>query len=283
MVSVNEIKVNSLVVKSRLPVADYVINPYVGCPHKCIYCYAEFMRRFTFHRQPWGDFLDVKRCGRKFDISRLAGARVSIGSVTDGYNPFEKKYRVTRGVLEQFVGSSIELGILTKSALVLRDIDLLRKIPHVSVGFSINTLDESVSRVTEPRASSIARRLDALRKLHEAGIGTWVFVSPIFPGLTDFRKIVDTCRVHADYIGFENLNLRGGYYSRVMQYIEDKHPGLLPLYEEIYRRKRKDYWVSLEREILAYCKERGVRAISYFYHEKIRKNEPQNKGFIMRM
>lgn len=140
MVSVNQITVADYITKSKLPAADYVINPYVGCPHQCIYCYAEFMKRFTRHDEKWGDFVDVKSCHKKVNAKKIAGASVLIGSVTDAYNPFENKYLVTKSILEQLANTNANIEILTKSSLITRDIDLFRKIPNIRIGISMNSL-----------------------------------------------------------------------------------------------------------------------------------------------
>lgn len=134
---VKEISATSYVSKSKLPDADYVINPYVGCPHKCIYCYAEFMKRFSGHtREEWGDFLDVKICNKPINgASFLESDTILFGSVTDAYNPLEKKYEISRKLLEQMTGCNARIEILTKSDLVLRDIDILKKFQMLMLGF----------------------------------------------------------------------------------------------------------------------------------------------------
>ncbi len=119
------VEVRDFVSKSNLPASDYVINPYVGCPHACKYCYACFMKRFSGHTEKWGSFVDVKQCPRPIDVQKLAGRRVFMSSVTDCYNPAEEKYCVTRHILEQLVHADCELTLSTKSPLICRDIDLL--------------------------------------------------------------------------------------------------------------------------------------------------------------
>jgi DNA repair photolyase len=136
----------------------------------------------------------------------------------------------------------------------------------------MNTLDDGIRKKIEPHAASIGKRIEALRILHEAGINTWLFLSPMFPEITDFKEIITQCKPHADMFAFENLNLRGAYYPRVMKYIREHHAALLPLYQEIYRHKNKQYWEILEQEIHAWCKKNKINYISYFYHEKIRKD-----------
>lgn len=285
---IHEIKVQSVMTKSSLPVGGYSVNPYVGCPHACKYCYASFMKRFTGHTEPWGTFLDVKHWKPIANPHKYDGERIVIGSVTDGYNPCEAEFRNTRRLLEELRGTQAELMICTKSDLVLRDLDLLKQFPKVTVSWSVNTLDEEF-RADMDRAVSIERRLRAMRQVYEAGIRTVCFVSPIFPGITDVKAIIEEVKGYADLIWLENLNLRGQFKGEIMAYIHEQHPALFPLYEEIYNQKRLDYWKALEEEISSYAaqqsfpyrvndlpygrSEKGKPVlVNYFYHEKIKLN-----------
>lgn len=164
-----KIKVKDYLTKSSLPASDYVINPYVGCPHACKYCYASFMKRFTGHDEKWGTFIDIKECDKPIDIKKLRGKTLFVSSVTDCYNPFEEKYEVTRKILEQLITAECEVAISTKSDLIIRDLDLLKKIPPLKVAFSINTLNEFFRRDMD-NASSIDRRIQTMKELHQAGI-----------------------------------------------------------------------------------------------------------------
>lgn len=181
-------EVRGIMTKSNLPVGGYSVNPYVGCTHACKYCYASFMKRFTGHKEEWGTFLDVKHWPAINNPKKYAGQRVVIGSVTDGYNPEEETFRRTRKLLEELKDSDAEILICTKSDLVLRDLDLLRQMKKVTVSWSVNTLDETF-RADMDKAVSIERRIAAMRKVYETGIRTICFVSPIFPGITNFKAI----------------------------------------------------------------------------------------------
>jgi DNA repair photolyase len=269
---IKELEVKNIITKTGVPAGDYVINPYTGCPHKCMYCYADYMRRFTGHQEQWGDFLDVKIYNKKLKLNPLAGKKVVFCSVTDAYNRFEKKYRITRALLEQFINSGVKVEILTKSDLVLRDLDILKQIPGITVGVSLNTLDDHIRKKLEPGAPSIERRLAAIKTLTKEGIRTYIFVSPIFPGITSFKEILSRCKTYCGKFYFENLNLRGAYRPKVLQYIRDNYPELLPLYDEIYKYKNYEYWRVMEAEIESFCRKHNIHWGSYFYHEKIRKN-----------
>ena len=140
--TIREIRAKDAVTKSNLPVCDYSLNPYVGCGHGCKYCYACFMKRFTGHTEPWGEFVDVKYWDGIKNPDTYCGKEIFIGSVTDPYQPCEETYRRTRAVLEQLKGSGAKLSIATKSDLILRDLDLIKSFPDARVSWSVNTLDE---------------------------------------------------------------------------------------------------------------------------------------------
>lgn len=108
MVKISDIDVKSVLTKSNLPVSDYSVNPYVGCTHACKYCYASFMKRFTNHPEPWGEFLDVKHWPEMTNPEKYKGKELFIGSVTDPYNPQEEEYGRTRALLQQLKGSGVK-------------------------------------------------------------------------------------------------------------------------------------------------------------------------------
>ncbi|MGD9901219.1 MAG: radical SAM protein [Spirochaetales bacterium] len=271
MITVKEIKTNDLITASKLPSADFVINPYVGCTNGCKYCYASFMKRFTNHSEPWGEFIDIKICDKPLNTKKLIGKSVFLASVTDVYNDFEKEYKLTQKILEQLVGLDIEISISTKNKLILRDINLLKQMKNLIVSFSINTTDEAFKNDMD-KASSIEDRISALKTLHDNGIKTVCFVSPIFPMISDWQNIILKTKDFVDEYWFENLNLRGEYKIAILNYIRKKYPKLISLYNEIYIKNNKDYWQKLAVEINNFCRDNGVNFKNYFYHDKIKKS-----------
>ena len=285
---VQEIEVKSVLSKSDLPVCEYSVNPYVGCTHGCRYCYASFMKRFTGHTEPWGEFLDVKLWPAIKDPRKYAGKELFIGSVTDPYLPQEERYGRARALLEQLQGSGAKLSIATKSDLILRDLDLIRTFPDARVSWSVNTLDEAFKDDMD-RAVSIERRLAAMGAFHRAGVRTTCFVSPIFPGITDVKAIIRRVKDQCNLIWLENLNLRGGYKRAIMDYIREKRPDLLPLYQAIYERRDRRDWEALDGELKDFAAGLGLDyvtnddsvtrpfgappvIVNYFYHERIKKS-----------
>jgi len=177
--------------KTGVPSFDYTINPYTGCQNSCVYCYANFMRRFSGHfRDAWGSFVDVKLnlldvLGK--ELPRKPGGRIWLSSVCDPYQPLEKKYELSRGAIELVSRyGKFSLSILTKNTLVLRDLDLLEHMgDRVDVGFTITTFGSEAQSIFEPHASPVRERIKALRVLNEEGIDTWVFIAPILPYVTE--------------------------------------------------------------------------------------------------
>ena len=285
---IKEIKVKSIITKTDIPVCDYAVNPYVGCTHGCKYCYASFMKRFTNHPEEWGTFLDVKYWPEIKRPEKYAGKELFFGTVTDPYNPQEETYCRTRSLLEQLRGSGVRLSIQTKSDLVLRDLDLIRSFPDVRVGFSINTLDEAFKEDMD-NAVSIERRLAAMKTLHDAGVRTTCFISPIFPGITDVHAIIDRVKGQCNLVWLENLNLRGNYKGVILQYIREKYQQLIPLYEEIYSHGSRFYWEMLDKQLREYANKAGLPyvrdddsmkrpfdappvIVNFFYHEEVKKS-----------
>ena len=295
-ITVKQIETKSVMTKSNAPLGGYAVNPYVGCPHACRYCYASFMKRFTGHDEEWGSFMDVKNWPEITNPRKYAGQKVIIGTVTDGYNPLEEKYGKTRKILEELKYSGAEILICTKSDLVLRDLDLLQEInkrSRLTVSWSINTLDEEFKDDMDA-AVSIERRLAAMKKIYDAGIRTQCFISPVFPGITDIEAIFERARNQCDLIWLENLNLRGGFKATIMNYIKEKHPDLLPLYQQIYNKKDRSYFEELRKKAAKLAKDNDCRFIDNetpyervpqghptivdcFYHEEVRGSDNTGK------
>ena len=285
---IRAIEAKSVITKTDIPVCDYAVNPYVGCTHGCKYCYASFMKRFTNHPEEWGTFLDVKYWPEISKPEKYAGKELFFGTVTDPYNPQEETFQRTRALLEQLQGSGVKISIQTKSDLVLRDMELISTFPDARVGFSINTLDETF-RADMDNAVSIERRLAAMKALHDAGIRTTCFISPIFPGITDIPAIIDRVKDQCNLVWLENLNLRGSYKGIILQYMREKYPQLIPLYEEIYLHGSRLYWETLDAQLREYAEKAGLPYIrdddsmkrpfdappvivNFFYHEEVKKS-----------
>lgn len=199
-----------------------------------------------------------------------------MSSVTDCYNKLEEKSLITRKILEQLVDSNCNLSISTKSNLILRDIDLLKKIKHLTVSISINTLDEQFRKDMD-NASSIKDRLLTLKLLHENGIHTVLFMSPIFPYITRPLEIIKISKNYVDEYWFENLNLRGDYKKSILNYIKNKYSEYYLEYLQIYEKKNNSYWEKLANEINTYCNKENIKYINYFYYKDLVNKKKEKK------
>lgn len=264
---INTIQCKTLLTKSRLPEANYCINPYVGCLHGCIYCYARFMRRFTGYDEPWGYFLDVKINAPEVLAKELARkpkrGRVLLGSVTDAYQPIEQKYRVTRAILEILLQHDFPVSVLTKSNLVVRDLDLFKQFSQCEVGLTITTTDQGIARNFEPRSSTPQQRIGVLDTLHRSGIITYAFIGPILPELTNLEAVFTTIQGKVDFVMAESLNLKCGNWENIRNLLESKYPHLLSLYQS---RFSQAYWGQIERELRALSEKFKIPIKGFYQH-----------------
>ena len=264
-----EIYARCIVSKSK--VFNYAINPYIGCQHSCTYCYARFMKRFTGHKEPWGEFIDVKINAPDLifpsDAKKYRKKYITIGSVTDPYHEIERKYELTRKILQKLIPIQPIIDIITKSDLVLRDIDLLKQFDDAIVLISLSMMDENLRKQLEPNAPSMQRRISALKELHKAGIKTSLFISPIFPEITEWKEMIDLTKDFVTEYWIENLNFYPSIQQDIYAFLRKNKPELVKKYEEIFSKGSK-YWDNLTQEIKEYCKKSKVRASIAFHHGK---------------
>lgn len=272
---VKEIKVSSYLSKSNLPGFDFVINPYIGCSHACLYCYASFMKRITNHSENWGSFIDIKLTDKELDLKKIQNKNIFMSSVTDCYLPLEKDYLITRNILEELERVSCNLTISTKSSLILRDLDILKRFKNLTICISINTVDERFKNDMD-KASSIKERINTLKVLHENNIHTVAFVSPIFPYITNIEDIVKATKYYVDEYWFENLKLRGEYKKDILNYIKNNYKELYSKYVDIYFNLNMTYWKDLRIDIKNICNKYNLKYKIFFEEEK----EDDNKVLL---
>ena len=221
MPKVKEIKAKSVLNKSKI--FDYCLNPYTGCQINCRYCYARlFMRRYSGHKEAWGDFVDAKINASevlKKQLDKAKKGTVWISSVCDPYQPLEAKYELTRRCLKELVKKQFPVNIQTKSKLVLRDLDLFQEFEEMDVGFTITTDDERMAKLFEPNATPVKERLTALEKIHSLGIKTFAFVGPLLPGNPE--KLIEKLEEKVDNIYIDKMNyiysIKGFYHELGLQ------------------------------------------------------------------
>lgn len=237
---VREIQAKAILSKSRI--FDYTLNAYVGCGHNCLYCYARFMKRFTRHPEPWGQFVDVKINAAALldrEIRRKKKKTVWISGVCDAYQPLEKKYKLTGKCLKILVEHGWPVVIQTKSPLVLRDLDILKKGADSEVGFTITTADDKIRRIFEPGAPPIEKRIESLGLLHAKGIRTFVMVAPLLPGA---ERLAGLLRGKVDHALIDRYNYH--YADRFYK----KYGMQWALEEEFFQQKSEELQAAFEKE-----------------------------------
>lgn len=247
---IQEIQAKSIVAPSKIPNCDYAINPYTGCQHSCIYCYADYMKFYSGHSEPWGQFVDVKINGAELigDCQKYRGKEIMFSSVTDAYQPVEKKYKLTRRILAELIPGQPQITILTKSTLVTRDIDILKQFEDVQVGFSLITTNLEYQKQLEPGANSPSERLQALKQLKTAGIKTFVLVAPVLPYFTTLQDIAAAAKDQADYFMFDAFNRKSS--KKVLSFIAKSYPQWRSKYEFLLRDENyKEYKQKLKKHI----------------------------------
>ncbi|MCC7295538.1 MAG: radical SAM protein [Acidobacteria bacterium] len=248
---VRELEAKSILNASKI--YDYCLNPYTGCQVACVYCYAAlFMRRYSGHVEPWGGFVDVKTNAPLLLERQIAKAKrgtIWIASVCDPYQPLEKKFGLTRRLLEILGGKGFPVVIQTKSALLRRDLDIIRRIKDVEAGFSVATEDEAAARLFEPRAAPVRERIEILREFKAAGVRTYAFAGPLLPGNPE--TLASLLAPAVEHVFIDRMN-----YQPAVRAFYARH-GLLEYLSDAFFRRQGG---ALARELRA----RGVRVKTVF-------------------
>jgi DNA repair photolyase len=230
-VVVREVRCRSLF--NRCGIEDYSFNCYTGCQHGCGYCYARFMQRFHPHAEEWGGFVDVKVNAAYVlarQLRRLPPGDVFTCSACDGWQPIEERYRLTRECCRLLLDAGFRLNVLTKSRLVLRDLDLFAG-HEVRVGVTITTPDEHWARIWEPAASTVADRVAILRQARVRGLATAVMFGPLLPGISDTEEALGrlfalAAEVKVDQVWTDLLNPRPRVWVSVQEILRRHRPDL---------------------------------------------------------
>ena len=189
---------------------------------------------------------------------------IFLSSVTDPYQPAESIYKLTRGILEVLLEYQIPISILTKSDLVLRDIDLLRQFNECSVGLSLMTVDEAIARRFEPRAPSPVRRIQALRELKENHISTYAFISPYLPHLSRIEQLMEALDGAIDEVGVETLNTKEASWRGVKRVLDECYPAFTPGRWELCKQGR--YWQDIQKRTRLLASQRNIEFTGLYRH-----------------
>lgn len=279
---------NSIFVASKIPDTDYCANPYTGCQFGCLYCYAAFCCRFVNEpRSEWGNFVYIKE--NAVELARLQlnrwprhkrEARIFFSSITDPYQGIEHKQEITRGILNELVlaGYQGKVSILTKSPMVLRDIDLLQQL-NADVGLTITTTDDQLGRFMEVRAPLESKRLETLRKLNEAHIPTYAFVGPLLPHFREQPDQLESIFKHIAVTGTrdiyaEQLNLGPKIRQRIWTEFAESQSDWIPLYQ---RAVKPEHRAIMNELVAAFSKKYNLhlRLNEAIYHQEIKRKNNQ--------
>jgi DNA repair photolyase len=237
--------------KRQMPFT-WTINPYRGCEFACKYCYARYTHEFMEMRD--GVEFEQKIYAKqhaaellRHELKRVRrGEEIALGTATDPYQPIERKLEITRAILHEFARhSGLEIGIVSKSAMIVRDIDVLQEIGrqnHITVNLTVTTVDTDLARILEPRAPRPDLRLEALRQLREAGIRAGVICAPVLPGITDSPKQLEAvvraaAAAKANYIYANALFLKPSSAAVFLPFLKEHFPKLMHDYEERFRNR----------------------------------------------
>ncbi len=259
---IREVKCKTALSKSTLPGLKYSLNPYRGCQHNCVYCYVPNVLRIK--RSKWGSFVDVKKnipTVLSKELRKKKPGIVAISTVTDPYQPIEKKYNLTRYCLEQLLIYNLPISIQTKSKLVTRDLDIISKFSDAEVMFSIATLNDDERKLLEPYSSSIPERLNALKKCSEFAIKTSIFFGPVYPTITpeDLSKIVDVFMENgAKEIMIDKFNLKPGVKESIEESMRSN-----PLFLEKFSKNQTNYKLQKEK-LFEIGKKRKIKIVDAF-------------------
>ena len=270
--------INEVPKASRVPFR-WTINAYRGCSHACTYCFArpthEYLGMNTgddFERRIVVKINAAERVRAELAPGRWAGDHIAMGTNTDPYQRCEGKYRLTQGIVGELSRAANPFSILTKSTLILRDVDLLTEAARrtdVRANFSIGTVDEEVWRLTEPGTPHPLRRVEAVARLNEAGVPCGVLVAPVLPGLSDSPEQLDAVVKACVDAGARSiapilLHLRPGVREHYLSWLEEARPELVDDYRGLYPRayapaKTQDALAETVRQLVERHGGRSVR------------------------
>ncbi|MBI9050333.1 MAG: hypothetical protein JEZ00_13000 [Anaerolineaceae bacterium] len=274
----------SIFVASKIPDTDYCVNPYTGCQFGCLYCYAAFSCRFVNEpRSEWGNFIAIKENAVELAKKQLSrwpkgkqNASIFFSSITDPYQGIEKEQQLTRGILSELVhaGYQGKVSILTKSPLVLRDMDLFKQL-NADIGLTITTTDDKLGRFLEVRAPLESKRLETLAKLNQIGLRTYAFVGPLLPHYRQQPDQLESIFQHIAQAGTreiyaEQLNLGPKIRQRIWAKFAESQPDWIPVYQKAvtaeHRALLADLVLSFSRKYKLH-----LRLNEAIYHQDMKK------------
>ncbi len=267
-----EIQTQKVLALTKISLANYVINPYIGCQYGCLYCYAKYLKRSVKQSETrgWGEFVNVKINAvevlkkelEKLNISAAENKPVvMLGSITEVYQPLEKKYKLTEQILKILIDFQIPTVILTRSNLILRDIELLKKLPKVSVFFTITSNNSLISQHFENQSPDYNTRLETIKKLRENNINVWAHIGPIIPYFTDTLVLIKDLKNIVSKIEFEALNTTTAPYNIVVEKLKNIDINKAVKFMKLYQSSEtfNEYWHTEKNNIIFALKNTDIK------------------------
>lgn len=263
MLKTTEVTCKTILNKSGI--SDFTLNCYVGCSHRCLYCYGRYMEKFRKSKERWDEFVDVKINAPEVLFRQIKKIKppqeVFMSSICDGWQPLEAKYRLSRQCLKMLLEAGFDVSILTKSSLILRDFDLLAAYKTPSLGVTITTLNRNLQKLLEPYASSPQERINLLKQAQDKGIKTWVFLGPLIPEFTATPANLETIfraleGINLQEVCVDRLNLRWGVLRNIQKGLQGRCKTLnlrLLLYKTTNPAKYQEYSRQLKESALQYA------------------------------
>jgi DNA repair photolyase len=257
---ISEVRTKVALPTSRLPGLDYALNPYVGCQHDCLYCYAPYVTKRP--RVEWTTVLartDLPQALAK-EIKGKKGT-IGLGTVTDPYQEAERHLLITRRCLMEIVPHGLSVSVLTKSDLILRDVDLFKELKG-EVGITVTSVNDDISRMMEPGAPLPGRRVEALRKMADEGLNAYALIGPLLPLLTerDVNEMVETLSsTGIKWVMLDRFRPRPGMFEDIAG-----RPGGEEIAELLEKAHRAEDYRGLESLVRHKFSEKGIRCVNAF-------------------
>lgn len=269
-----EIQVKSALSRSGLPDLDYSLNPYIGCFHGCLYCYARSYTKLEEVSEKWGEVIYIKANLVEVlerETRKLRPGVVGISTVTDPYQPIESIKNLVRKSIELLLRRGFRISIQTKSDLVLRDLDILsHNRDSVDVGFTIITLDANAASILEPRAPQPKQRAEALIKIAEEGIRTWLFYGPVIPSINDdstsIREVLEEVGPYVNLVLVDKLRITQEVYESLSRVLENVD-------RVVSLSRSMSWWYKVTKELAEVCERMKVRCVPSLAEPVVNKNK----------
>ncbi len=266
MIRVYRKRVSRILGKSWI--ADYCINPYIGCSHGCLYCYARYYtRRFYKGRENWGEYVVIKENAPEVlekEVKKNVPGTVYLSSLTDPYQPIERSEKLSRRILEILGINGWPAVIQTKSDLVLRDLPRISKW-NFTLGLTIISLEEGTSRTFEPKAPPPSRRIEVLKRAKELGIKTYAFLGPILPGteFNEVKELIESVREFSDVIYVDKFSYKPGLEESLKEVLGEEWKAWRKSSEgkDEYYKKLKEFLKKFDVKVL-YREDQGMPSSS---------------------